>query len=151
MEPQIRIDGPAPRLRGFRYFWAKKVRGFSRGSHCARCLIGPYEKSVANDMFTGEWIELEQTYEDGAILYICGVSSPYRHELNAHLALRIDRSAQDPIFHPIHGGQTISFRGATKIEFDGQAAAKLFPDRGQSFLTCRNFQFAAQHFAAEAC
>lgn len=151
MEPTVRIDGPAPTLRGFRFFWAKKVRGFSRGSHCARCLIGSYEKTVANDMVTGADLPLTQDYEDGAILYICGVSSPYRHELNAHLALRIDRTAHEPVSIEMLGGQTLTVRGATRIDFDGQAAAKLFPERGSNFLTCRNFQFAAQHFAAEAC
>ena len=94
-------------------------------------------------MRTGVNIDLPG-YMPGEILYLCGVTAPYRHALNFHLALRI--GTRDLVTRSLVGGQEMYVQGATAIPFDDQAARRRFPERDASYLTCRNFQFGAQQF-----
>jgi hypothetical protein len=43
------ILSDSPAFQGWRYFWAKNVRGFDPSVHYARCLIGSYEKKSARE------------------------------------------------------------------------------------------------------
>jgi hypothetical protein len=79
----LRVDGQG-KLEGFRYFWLKYVRGFDASQHCARCLVGSYEKRVHPTMPLGTTLALNA---GGApFVYLCGVGPKYTD--NLHLAWR---------------------------------------------------------------
>lgn len=128
-------------LEGFRYFWAKAVTGFTPSVHCARCLKGSYVKAVNNRMSAGS----TEVGNPGEIIYICGVSTPYKWANNFHLVLLCSEDAE-PFSVELYNGIAISVSGANRINFDASAAKRLFPEKGSNFLTCRNFQFGAQYF-----
>lgn len=139
--PTLTIISKSERLTGFRYFWLKTVRGFNPSTHCARCLVGEYDAKVKADMPTGE---IEIDYREGTILYLCGVSAPYRWINNLHLPMQVSKGVS--FFVDAYNGDRIVVHGARFMPFDDRAARQLFPDRGKQFLTCRNFQFGAHHF-----
>lgn len=126
----------------FSYFWGKWVLGFNDAEHCAKCLVGYYEKSIHKNLEGGDLVHLE--CEPGAILYLCGVSRPYRYRSNFHLV--IQASEGETARGSLYNGMEFEILGAKALSFDGDAAKRLYPAKGKSFLTCRNFQFAAQHF-----
>jgi hypothetical protein len=140
--PTLTIHSELPRLSGFRYFWLKSVRGFNPAAHCARCLVGNYDPRIKADMQTNEAIEIDHL--EGMILYLCGVSTPYRWANNLHLPMRVKSGIS--FFADTYNGDRIAIEGAELLTFDDRAARRLFPDRGSHFLTCRNFQFGAHHF-----
>lgn len=140
--PTLTIISKNDHLTGFRYFWLKTVRSFNPSTHCARCLVGDYNADVKNDMKTGVEISLE--YVEGTLLYLCGVSTPYRWINNLHLPMQVSDGAS--FFFDAYNGDRIVVKGARFMPFDDRAARQLFPDRGKHFLTCRNFQFGAHHF-----
>ena len=133
----------ADRRPAFRYFWLKKVVGFNPRVHCARCLKGEYSELCGPGVAVGVPIE-DPLFQSGDFAYFCGVSTPYRWANNLHLAGRVvpGSVASAPIWS---GGQLV-VRGLEKIEFDDEAALRLFPEHGAAYLTCRNFQFGAQVF-----
>lgn len=144
-----RMTSPTGQVRGFRYLWQKRVFGFNSGVHCAQCLRGSYEQRFGRDMPANEAISVD--YPDGAILYFCGVATPYRWADNLHLAGRaVEGDQPEPIEIELHTGDTLTVTGLRRIAFDDAAAVRLFPNKGRKFLTCRNFQFAAQQFGGEA-
>jgi hypothetical protein len=63
---------------------------------------------------------------------------------NLHLVGRVKDGASASIV--LHNGSILEVGGLERIQFDDKAARKLFPGKSEAFLTCRNFQFAAQHF-----
>lgn len=142
----ITVNDSRPTLRGFRYFWLKNVTGFRETAHCAKCLIGTYCDIVSKNMPTNETRELPCV--PGDLFYLCGVAQPYRHENNAHLAFVADPAACAQL--TLHTGAVVTIQGARALPFDDAAALRRFPDRSAAYLTCRNFQFAAQHFPAAA-
>jgi len=97
-------------------------------------------------MLTNTMISL--TAADGDVLYLCGVSNPYRWNCNLHIAVRVKRGSIANV--PTHTGDVITLVDCEKINFDDTAAARLFPDLGRSFLTCRNFQFGAYFYGKAA-
>lgn len=131
-------------LRGFRHWWAKTVTGFRDEVHCARCLIGPYVPSLGSS-WSGQPTRVQ--LPPGALFYLCGVSAPYRWDRNFHLALA---PADHALRVRTYAGQTVLIEGARVLPFSGADAARLYPERGAEFLTCRNFQFGAHYFAATA-
>jgi hypothetical protein len=122
----------------------KHVTGFDPAVHCARCLRGSYEKLVGTGMIMNEPIPL--LVRAGAALYLCGVSTPYRWEKNLHVAVEPHEGSVVSV--KSYAGDIITFHGAREIQFDDAAARARFPDKGEEFLTCRNFQFGAHHFQA---
>lgn len=142
--PTLTIHSKSERLTGFRYFWLKTVRGFNASTHCARCLIGDYNADVKADMKTG--VEIKLDYPEGVILYLCGVSVPYRWVNNLHIAMRAKPGVS--FFVEAYNGDRVTIDGAELITFDDRAARELYPERGKQFLTCRNFQFGAHLFRA---
>lgn len=131
---------------GFRYMWMKTVRGFQQSRHCAQCLIGGYDKRFGLSMAAG--FRYEAHYHEGTLLYLCGVSTPYRWERNFHLAGKVKAGAEASV--DLYTGARIVVAGLEQIKFDDGAARRLFPELGEEFLTCRNFQFAAQVFGRRA-
>ncbi len=129
-------------LKGFRYFWMKKVVGFNNQVHCARCLKGGYEKQVSNHLPGNVEIELSR-YNEGDLIYICGVSSLYRWEKNFHLAGRVGNGN---VRVTLYTGDVLEVQGIEEISISDEAAKRLYPDRTDEFLTCRNFQFGVQMF-----
>ena len=136
------FPGAEPVLTGFRYFWMKRVRGFNPREHCAGCLVGEYERRWGPKMKAGEWVDIE--WAEGAIVYLCGVASPYIWKHNFHLVVKIGGTGT--VEAPLWNAGRVEVQGAERITFDDRAAKELFPNLGVKFLSCRNFQFAAQYF-----
>jgi hypothetical protein len=139
----VRMDSVSGTLSGWRYLWAKKVSAFDPKVHCARCLVGPYEKAIGTKMPVNVDIQLEG-YNAGDILYICGVATPYVWRNNLHLPVRVTGDENDVASVPAFNGSIIVVTGAEAIPFSDAAANELYGERGKSYLTCRNFQFGAE-------
>jgi hypothetical protein len=122
------------------YFWAKHVRGFNNTKHCARCLIGSYEKSISASMPFGVWNDILLT---GDALYICGVSKPYRWEKNFHLAVK---NGAGRLERALYNGVKVIIEDAEEIVFDGEKARIKYPNLGPEYITCRNFQFGVSFY-----
>lgn len=132
-------------VRGFKHLWLKSVVGFRPEVHCARCLVGSYDRSFGLKMPPNTDTGAE--YDEGALLYFCGVSQPTRWERNFHFAGRVLYTAP-PALHQLWNGDSLSVQGIEGIRLDHTIAAKAYPLRAPEFLQCRNFQFGAQMFAA---
>jgi len=127
---------------GFKYLWLKTVTGFDESCHCAKCLIGRHSKDFGKHMKPDEFIELP--YKQGTLLYFCGVTVPYVWEANMHLAGIVKAGAISAT--QLHNGTDLEVIGMERVAILPDKALELFPERGKDFLTCRNFQFAAQVF-----
>lgn len=126
---------------GFAFFWVKNVKGFNRHEHCAKCLTGSYEPRF--HINTPKSVAISLTGGDGDIVYVCGVSKPFVWRNNFHLAIRI---GEGQVKRKLYTGETLEIVGGFELPFDHKAARAQFPDYPASYLTCRNFQFAAQYF-----
>lgn len=82
--------------------------------------------------------------DPGDVLYLCGVSAPYVWMRNFHLALVCQYGAR--VRTTAYTGDVIEIDGCDLIHFDDAEARRRFPDKGEAFLSCRNFQFGAHHF-----
>ena len=129
-------------FEGWRYFWGKRVNAFDPNVHCARCLVGSYVKPIGVRMPVNEEIGLPGFVEND-ILYVCGVSAPYRWANNLHLAVRVTGDRNDRATMQAYNGDLLVITGAIAIPFDDAAAKADHPHRGKDYLTCRNFQFGA--------
>ena len=129
--------------KAFKYWWAKNVQGFRSEVHCARCLIGGYESGFKATAMGGVL-----RGRVGDTLYLCGVSQAFSMANNYHRALEVTLDPSDVVTDQLYGrAGLITIIGARVIAFDGAAAKERFPSLGPAFLTCRNFQFGAQHYA----
>jgi hypothetical protein len=146
------INSNAIIFAGWKYFWAKKVSGFNPDVHCARCLIGPYEKKISTRALVNVEVDLTG-YSVGDIVYVCGVASPYKWANNFHLAARVTEGYDKGEYAvgSMASGDQFFLRGAAKIPFTAEAAERAFAGRGKDFLTCRNFQFGAAMAGQFAC
>jgi hypothetical protein len=140
--PSLTIISNEARLQGFRYFWLKRVNGFDPALHCARCLKGSYFSEIGTGMPVNQAVNIEA--DPGDVLYLCGVSSPYRWDRNFHLALRVEHGAA--VRTGCYTGDVISILGADYLPFDEAEARRQFPQLSEAYLSCRNFQFGAHHF-----
>lgn len=133
----LRLDGHGKAgggaLEGFRYFWLKYVRGFDAREHCARCLVGPYEKQVHPSMPLGSPIALDPG--DAPFVYLCGVGPRYVD--NLHLALRSLPGASAEA--RTYAGQLVTVEGAEALTIPALASG--FRGLPGPFTTCRNFRF----------
>lgn len=132
--------------RGFRHLWLKTVRGFNDKDHCAKCLLGEYSKLFLTTMPTGEAIQLP--FQQGETVYFCGVAIPFNWSNNLHIAGTVKEGCK--ITLPLHNGSMIAIDGIERIDILPDAALRLYPERSKAFLTCRNFQFGAQHYTGTA-
>jgi hypothetical protein len=132
----LRVDGQG-KLEGFRYFWLKYVRGFDASQHCARCLVGSYEKRVHPTMPLGTTLALNA---GGApFVYLCGVGPKYTD--NLHLAWRPVAGVRAQA--RTYPGELVSVEGGEAMEIP--ALAPGFRGLPSSFTTCRNFRFGVAH------
>lgn len=119
----------------FKYLWLKTVKGVNLTEHCARCLIGEYDKRINPYTKHFENIPLENS-----VYYLCGVSAPYVWENNFHLAFRPCKGGK--IVYENNGVRVV-INDAERIEFDeNDIDSSLVKSRITSFKTCRNWQFA---------
>jgi hypothetical protein len=136
------INSEQETLRGWRYLWAKTVTAFDPAVHCARCLIGDYEKTFSIRTPVNTVLELRR-HATGTVIYFCGVSAPYRWGNNMHLAVRSTGDLVDTAQTEFYNGDRLIVRGARQLSFDDQVARLRYPTLGAEYLTCRNFQFGA--------
>lgn len=142
--PQITVQTQTEKIKGLRYLWMKRVTGFNPKVHCAQCLKGHYVAVVGREMATNRTLKFQAW--PGDIFYLCGVSSPYKWENNFHLAFKATDSMDDRCHVFSHTGDKFEIEGAIELPFDDTEARERFPNLSEPFLTCRNFQFAAQYF-----
>jgi hypothetical protein len=140
------IRSHALHLRGWRYLWLKTVEGFNENVHCARCLVGKFDKNFGLKSPINRDVEL--AYPEGTILYFCGVAQPYNWANNAHLAGRVKRGAMASL--DLWTKDMLVIRGLEAIPIDKSVSDAKFGDRSRNYLTCRNFQFGAQMFCEAA-
>lgn len=140
--PKLTIISNEDRFKGFRYFWLKRVNGFDPRQHCARCLTGSYFPDVGTMLPVNQAVHIEA--DPGEVLYLCGVSAPYRWERNFHMALRVEYGAA--VRSTLYTGDVVEIAGADHIAFDDTEARRRFPHLSEAYLSCRNFQFGAHHF-----
>jgi hypothetical protein len=114
----------------FKYLWLKYVKGFDITEHCAKCLLGEYEKQVSpKGIFTGD-LPIAPYY------YLCGVSMPFVWANNFHLA-----------FEAKEGSTLVIERNGIVLVIDNAVELEIKPPTIQlthkkEFTTCRNWQFA---------
>jgi hypothetical protein len=132
-------------FKGFRYFWAKVVRGFQPKQHCAKCLVGAWVPDMGPNWLQGERGRIKVQVPEGAFLYVCGVSSPYRWENNFHMALKPGELGHE-ITSTTYNGARVTAVGGIELPRPAEPAAAADPERDRLFLKCRNFQFGAAYF-----
>jgi hypothetical protein len=137
-------DGGA--FTGFRWFWAKVVRGFQPAQHCAKCLVGSWVPNMGPTWLQGEDGRVTVQVPEGAFLYVCGVANPYCWSKNFHMALT-PSAGTDTISHTYNNASVLA-TNAAELPIPAEPAAVLYPERDRSFLTCRNFQFGAAYFGS---
>jgi len=138
---KLTYSGPHANPQGWMYLWAKVVYGADFTKHCAKCLLGDYLLEFGKKMQEGRSIEF--TLPDTQFLYICGVSEPYVWEKNLHGAFR---NGTETVTLPFYNGQgQIIVEGVSPLVITPDFANLRFPNLGDEYLTCRNFQFAATY------
>lgn len=147
-EVSFMLHTPNETVTGFRHFWAKHVRGFDPSKHCARCLVGSYERRFGLRSVVNDLVPLSG-YAAGDLLYFCGVANPLRWERNMHLAVRVTGDPDDTARVALYTGDELTVSGALAVPFTDERARSRYPDLGPDFLTCRNFQFGAAIVAEE--
>jgi hypothetical protein len=119
----------------FKYLWLKTVERVDLTQHCARCLIGQYDKRINANVTDLEDIPLENS-----VYYLCGDSAPYVWANNFHLAFKPCKGKQ-VVYE--NNGIRVVINDAERIEFDeNDIDFTLVKSRISSFKTCRNWQFA---------
>lgn len=128
----------------FRHFWGQVVRGFNPTKHCLPCLIGSRKKAIHPEMASTHEKGVSLEIEEGEYFYLCGVSQSFSHRENFHLVGVIESGATSAL--TTFCKRSVVVHGMSAIQIDPSPAATLFPGKGRKYLTCRNFQFAAQVF-----
>ncbi|GAB7140535.1 hypothetical protein RsTz2092_04840 [Deferribacterales bacterium RsTz2092] len=136
------IKSSRTQLENFWFMWGKSVIGFDSRVHCAKCLIGDYDRQLTKNMKTNHWFDISLT--EGSFFYICGVSTPYIWKNNAHLPVVVKGGAMASL--KLYNGDILVVDGAEQLPFDDSVAVKKYSHLGKKFTTCRNFQFGAHYF-----
>jgi hypothetical protein len=117
----------------YRYVWLKYVNNFDLTQHCAKCLIGTYEKRINKDTFSYRDIELPPS----PYYYFCTV---YQYASNIHLAFV---EAEGETITIDDDRYSVVIENARQIHFDESRINYALPGaRLKAFTTCRNWQFA---------
>ena len=135
MFPSIKLTvfGDQPRLSGFKFWWLKSVVSYRMDVHCARCLVGKYERRVSKDMLLNHPVELI-----GDLVYLCGVSP--RWSTNFHAAVALEPGSRIEL--PTYNGLTVRFDNGRLIPIEPLEEG--WNGLPREFTTCRNYQFAVQ-------
>ncbi len=119
----------------FRYLWLKSVEGVNLDVHCAKSLIGQYDKRIGNTVR-----EVHDVYLTQNVYYLCGVSMPYKWANNFHLAFRHKPGA---ILKYEDNGISVTIQDAERIMFSEHDVDWSLPQaKKREYHTCRNWQFA---------
>ena len=126
---KMTVDG------NFSYIWLKTVDKVLLSCHCARCLVGEYDKNINSHVKHAENLKLYNK-----VYYLCGVSSPYKWGNNFHLAFKPQEGS---IINYSSNGIAVQIKDAIQlpisekyIDMSNKKASE------KSFFTCRNWQFA---------
>ena len=115
------------------YIWLKYVRGFNLAEHCAKCLLGTYEKQINRDTYSYKDIVLQPS----EYYYFCAVSS---YKDNIHLAFIPQDGERIEIDNKYY---KIIVENARQIKFDeSRIDPALKGAQLKEFYSCRNWQFA---------
>lgn len=115
----------------YRFLWLKGVRAFNEAHHCAKCLIGKYNrdfsagKHLADEVITTQFEAMTPFY------YLCGVTPKWAE--NLHIAMR-----------PEEGGRIEFEDGNIRVVIEGAIQLSIPEDPlpfPKKFATCRNFRF----------
>lgn len=118
-----------------KYFWLKNVKDVDLNQHCAKCLIGEYNKKI--NAFEKEFSNIQ--LENG-VYYLCGVSYPFIYDNNFHLAFKYSENSNIEIQR---NDVSIYMKNAVELPINAEhidlthSKAKF-----KSYYTCRNWQFA---------
>lgn len=126
----------------FKYLWLKTVRGVDLTQHCARCLIGEYDKRISPGKKVICGLDLKDS-----VYYLCGVALPYKWENNFHLAFR---PSQGKALEYESNGIKVIIKDAERLPISQNYIDWTCPTASKKqYNTCRNYQFA--HWYAKNC
>lgn len=122
--------------KDFMYLWLKTVENVDLTKHCAKCLIGEYDKRINNTIKEKKEIVLDPN----KVYYLCGVSKPFVWRNNFHLAFK---NKIGSTIKYINNGIEIVIEDAEQlpINFDYIDKNNIFANN-KAYCTCRNWQFA---------
>lgn len=117
----------------YHYLWLKYVSGIDLTKHCAKCLLGKYEKRINPNITQYEDVELEPS----DYYYLCGV---YTYKTNIHLAFKEKPGNVLIIDNDFY---SIEINNAEKILFTKDEIDFNLPNsKDKNYNTCRNWWFA---------
>lgn len=132
-QPTMRIERD-PEI-GHSYLWLKLVEAVNLNVHCFHALVG-------------RPLRIERDAPDqtvplpaAAAYYLCGVTEPYRWELNSHVLALPDAHAEQPltVFTP---ALCVTMWGLRAVDItDADLDPELYGHR-KNYVTCRNLQAA---------
>ena len=140
MSMTLAIKGDQEVLSGFQYFWLKHVRDYRLDVHCARSLVGKYDRRINKQMILNKPI----SFEGSNLIYLCGGTN--RWETNLHTAARPAPGKQFSV--QMYNGLMAIFCNAERIAFPPLPDGYVGKDK--TFTTCRNWQFAV-HMSDQGC
>lgn len=117
----------------YKYIWLKYVEGVDLSQHCARCLIGKYEKEILASKLEYDNLHLPNS----KYYYLCAV---YKYETNIHLAFIEKQGSKILIDNEYYH---IEIENAEQIQIDKSSIDYTLPQSAdKNFSTCRNWWFA---------
>jgi hypothetical protein len=131
----VSIEGSQSNLSGFQYWWLKSVRDYRLDVHCARCLVGPYDRRINKAMPLNQPVELH-----GDLVCLCGGAAGQRWVHHFHAAAKLEVGTQFSV--PTYNGLTVHFHNAQMIPIE--PLPESWNGLNKAFTTCRNYQFAVQ-------
>lgn len=119
----------------FKYLWLKTVNDVNLDVHCARCLIGEYDKRISPSTTQANDLELKNS-----VYYLCGVSRPYVWSNNFHLAFA---PSKGDLIEVDYNGIHVIVQDAKQLPILASNIDPSNPHSSQkAYSTCRNWQFA---------
>ena len=103
----------------FKYIWLRYITGIDFENHCAKTFKGTYSKKVTKEPEQKEIAldERDLTKCRYQFYYLCGVSAPYVHEHNFHLAFIYKEGST---VHYNHNGIEIKIKDACQLRITPQ-------------------------------
>lgn len=113
-----------------KYLWLKTVTAVNLDVHCYNSLVG--QPMHTNNQVMQQWI----TLPPAPAYYLCGVTEPYRHELNSHVLMLPDPDATQPITVTTPS-LSVTMTGLRTLDIDAEWLVDLYGGR-KAYTTCRN-------------
>lgn len=119
----------------FAYLWLKSVKDVDLSQHCAKCLIGDYQKEVK-----GSTKQLDGVQLNDNIYYLCGVARPFNWTDNFHLAFM---HSPGNVLEYEDKGIHVVIHDAVMLPVSDMFVDPQHPKaKLKTYHTCRNWQFA---------